>query len=147
MIRKLIVLSVIVFISLTVPNAKGAEEDEKYAGSEACRECHEEYYESYMKNYHSIKADERTPAAKHGCESCHGPGAGHVEKAEQEDEIGDIIALNPKSDITSEIKNAICLGCHTQRKLYLWHGSTHENRGLSCSNCHNPHKENLPVFS
>ena len=143
MIKKLIILSTIIFIVLLTTTAQGGEEDEGYAGSEACMECHEEYYESYMRNYHAVEADSRTPAAKHGCESCHGPGAIHVEKAEEgEEENSDIIVLNPKSDIPSETKNAICLGCHTKRKLFLWHGSTHENRGLSCSNCHNPHKEN-----
>lgn len=142
MTKKFIILSTIVFIALLTTIAQGGDEDGEYVGSEACMECHEEHYESYMRNYHAVEADARTPAAKHGCESCHGPGATHVEKAEEEEGYGDIIALNPKSDIPSQTKNAVCLGCHKKRKLSLWHGSTHENRGVSCSNCHNPHKEN-----
>jgi hypothetical protein len=49
-----------------------------YAGSETCMECHEEYYASYMKDRHAVKADPRTPAAGLGCEACHGPGAAHA---------------------------------------------------------------------
>jgi len=142
MIKKTIILSTIVFVVLLTNIAQGVDEDKGYAGSEACMECHEEYYKSYMKDYHAVEADSRTPAAKHGCESCHGAGAAHVEKAEEGEENSDIIALNPKSDIPSSTKNAICLSCHTKGKLFLWHGSTHDNRGLSCANCHNPHKEN-----
>jgi len=120
------------FLIFSVQRSEGKE---GYAGTETCIECHEDSYESYLKNYHAVKGDHRTPAAQGGCESCHGPGAAHAEEENAET----IITLGAKSETPAETKNAICLRCHTKRKLALWHGSTHENRGLSCSNCHTIH--------
>jgi len=99
-------------------------------------ECHEEYYESYLKNYHAIKGDPRTPAANHGCESCHGPGAAHAEEQDKER----ILSLGQRSPLAPDKKSAACLGCHAKGKIALWRGSEHEGRGVSCSDCHSIHK-------
>ena len=37
---------------------------------------------------------------------------------------------------SAEENNAICLGCHQRGDRTYWDGSTHETRGLQCSNCH-----------
>ena len=144
MAKKFLIFSVIIFAAVLVTTSQKAKGEGIYVGSETCMECHEEWYESYMKNYHAIKGDPRTPAAKQGCESCHGPGAAHVES---EGEEGTILVLNPKSATPVEEKNAPCLRCHTKGKVAMWHGSTHEQRGLACSNCHNPHQEYPKGFS
>lgn len=128
--------SVVIIIVVTTGFALGNEDSGGYAGSETCLECHEEQYETYLKDYHAIKGDPRNPAAKHSCESCHGPGANHAE----EEDIETILALGPKSDVPAEKQNEACLECHTKGKLILWHGSQHEDRILVCSNCHSIHK-------
>jgi DmsE family decaheme c-type cytochrome len=143
MAKKFLLFSVIILAAVLITTSQRAKGEGIYVGSETCMECHEESYDSYMKNYHAVKGDPRTPGAKQECESCHGPGAIH---AEEEGE-GPIISLSPKSATPVEEKNAPCLRCHTKGKLVLWHGSTHEGRGLSCSNCHNPHQEYPKGFS
>ena len=43
----------------------------------ACLVCHEG--RAYNGTRHALKALPRSPAATHGCESCHGPGKAHAE--------------------------------------------------------------------
>ena len=49
----------------------------KYVGDKSCLGCHEEQA-GYERSPHHWAADPRTPAAKQGCETCHGPGSLHV---------------------------------------------------------------------
>ena len=108
------------------------EAGERYAGSQACNQCHDDIYAAFQKNSHGISADGRTPAASHGCETCHGPGATHCEAEGQKP----IFAFKSDSSTDVEAINANCLTCHTKNKLIFWHGSSHEQHDLSCTNCH-----------
>jgi DmsE family decaheme c-type cytochrome len=136
-----LLLSASVLMAQVPPPAKG------YVGTQACRECHDSYYRSYMQTSHGIKEDKRTPEAKFGCETCHGPGAEHVR--EQGGEVpgngaasgGAIQVLGPKSKLSVEERNAVCLSCHETMttKVALWHGSPHESRSLACTSCHSIH--------
>ncbi|MDH3883343.1 MAG: DmsE family decaheme c-type cytochrome [Desulfobacterales bacterium] len=127
-----------VFFLVLAVDVRSSENEGDYVGTEACMECHEEIYESFVKNLHGIEGDPRTPAAKLGCESCHGPGAVHAEKGES----GDIFWPSADSPEPAEKKSDICLQCHTKGKVVLWQSSEHETRGLACTNCHSMHKEN-----
>ena len=49
-----------------------------YVGSDTCVACHTEG-ESLKGTPHAQAKNPRTPAATHGCESCHGPGQAHVD--------------------------------------------------------------------
>lgn len=135
--KKFLLLSPVIFILFIMTGfALGSEERKGYAGAETCTECHEDQSESFLNNYHAVKGDPRTPGAKDMCESCHGPGAEHAE----EEDIETIISMGRNSDVPAEQKNAACLECHTKGKLTLWHGSEHDKRLLSCSDCHSIHK-------
>ena len=138
--KKISFFAVTVLSLLTVLLPK-AEAQEGYVGSETCVECHQEYSQSLAKNYHAIKGDPRTPAAKHGCESCHGPGAAHAEEQDKEK----ILSLGSKSSLAPEKKSAPCLECHSKGKVALWRGSEHQGRNVSCSDCHSIHK-GVPKF-
>lgn len=109
--------------------------DEQYVGTDTCMECHEDAYDSFLKNRHGIAADNRTPAAQMGCESCHGPGSEHVDA----DGEGGIRSLKTDSDSSPAADNAACLACHSKGNQALWHGSEHEGRNLSCADCHSTH--------
>ena len=135
--KKFLLLTPMIFILFVTSGfALGSEESGGYAGSETCLECHEDQYETFLKNYHAVKGDPRTPASKDMCESCHGPGAVHAE----DEDIESIISMGRDSDVPAEKQNAMCLECHTKGKLILWHGSEHEERILSCTDCHSIHK-------
>ena len=126
------IVAVLPFLS---PHASMAA-DEQFVGTETCMECHEDYYESYLQNRHGIAADPRTPAAKMGCESCHGPGSEHVDA----DGEGGIRTLRADSVEAPAEVNQSCLQCHTKGGQALWAGSQHEGRNLACTSCHSTHK-------
>jgi DmsE family decaheme c-type cytochrome len=39
-------------------------------------------------------------------------------------------------------RNGVCLQCHTRGGTALWHGSTHDQRKLACTDCHAVHAGN-----
>jgi DnaJ-class molecular chaperone len=85
-------------------------------GAEECEVCHDE-----------VKGLPPAPDYHAECEGCHGAGELHADSEE----------LN-------EIRfpaNADCLECHeTGRSTHMsWSTSEHEQAGVLCSDCHNPH--------
>ena len=54
-----------------------------YLGSDNCVVCHENYDATVTPTKHGFKANERTPMAQRGCESCHGPGEAHASDPEK----------------------------------------------------------------
>jgi len=51
--------------------------------------------------------------------------------------VGGIISFRPNDPSRSaEENNAVCLNCHQRGDRTYWSGSTHETRGLMCTNCH-----------
>lgn len=129
-------LTLPLLLGLLVCSPSSAKADNgQYAGTETCMECHEDAYDSYMRNRHAEAADARTPGATLGCESCHGPGADHADS----DGENPILSLRSNADHPEAI-NTSCLECHSKGKQVLWQGSNHQSRNLSCSSCHNPHK-------
>ena len=99
---------------------------------ETCITCHEN--QSLKGTPHGRERDARTPAAKQGCESCHGPGQAHVDA---EDNKGHIRAFNRKT--VARDTSAMCLSCHTKGNHVLWEGSAHDARNMSCASCHSVH--------
>ena len=70
------------------------------------------------------------------CQNCHGPGSAHV-KAGGGRGVGGIISFRADDKSrTAEENNQACLACHDKGNRTNWHGSTHDERGLQCSNCH-----------
>src|SRR5262245_52501981 len=48
-----------------------------YVGSDTCMGCHDQA-DTMKGTAHANALNPRSPAAVHGCESCHGPGQAHV---------------------------------------------------------------------
>lgn len=125
-------LAVMACISAFVSPSSGSDD---YVGVETCMECHEQISEIYLNSRHGVKVDPRSPAAKLGCESCHGPGNTH---AEEGDGLN-ILSFAADSTTQVEIQNGACLACHDKSYTAFWAGSGHETRGLTCASCHRVH--------
>ena len=110
--------------------------DSGFVGSEACKDCHEAYYNKFIKSVHGKKAVPGNPANRDGCESCHGPGAQHVEKNGSRDVA--IFAFGRKTDPSA--RDSKCLSCHeASRDLPFWNMSKHKSFLVTCDNCHSIH--------
>lgn len=110
-----------------------ADSDEK-VGDETCAMCHEEVAESFMKNIHVKNA----PQKDFVCESCHGPGAKHVEEGDPD------FIHNPKTEFDATQKVS-CLNCHRSGQFESMTGNAHWEKANGCSDCHTVHgsKSNL----
>ena len=109
-----------------------------YVGEDTCLTCHEQQKQGYFGSPHHRAGDPRSPAAKQGCETCHGPGGKHAE-----DPAG--VPVKRFRTMSADDINATCTTCHTRGEHALWDGSQHEARGLSCTNCHSIHAPMSPV--
>jgi DmsE family decaheme c-type cytochrome len=110
--------------------------DSEYAGSEACKDCHEAYYKGFAKSIHGKKAVPGNPVNRDGCESCHGPGAQHVEKGGGR---GVAIFVFGRT-VDPKTRASKCLSCHEESNhLASWDIGKHKSMGVSCDNCHSMH--------
>jgi len=120
-------------VSITHNSVRG---DSEYVGSEACKDCHEAYYNKFAKSIHGKKAIPGAPINRDGCESCHGPGAQHVEKGGGRGIA--ILIFNRKENPNT--RDSKCLACHeNMRGVANWNISRHKTAGISCDMCHSIH--------
>ncbi len=116
-------------------DTKDTTAKEGFIGAETCQECHETQYESYAKSVH-FKKSVKGPQSQDACETCHGPGAMHVEKGGGRGV--DIFAFNKDTD--PQAKSAKCLTCHQRTPgMDLWDLGVHKRNDLSCDSCHDIH--------
>ncbi len=110
-----------------------------FVGAKVCVTCHAAQADSFS---HTIMGRiGKTQKGKFDCENCHGPGSAHV-KAGGGRGVGGIISFRPEDlSRTADENNAICLTCHQRGDRTYWSGSTHETRGLMCTNCHTVMKQ------
>lgn len=111
-----------------------------YLGMETCLECHEDMGASLLATRHGLEIDPRTPAAKLGCESCHGPGEQHMEGGGDPELIGRFDVMTP-ADISE-----VCTDCHNRGEHAFWDISQHNGRDLTCTTCHSIHHPESPEY-
>jgi DmsE family decaheme c-type cytochrome len=104
-----------------------------YAGQDTCLMCHSDMGKVYQATPHGWAKNPRSPAATHGCESCHGPGKAHADAGGDKTKIRSFENLKP-----AEI-NATCDTCHNRGTHADWVGSMHDRHNLSCTTCHSIH--------
>lgn len=109
-----------------------------YVGEDTCLGCHEDQ-QAYHATPHGQTANAKTPAATHGCESCHGPGQAHVDGGGDKTQIKTFTTLTPSE------ASEICTTCHNRGSHMMWDSSAHENRGVACSTCHSIHDPESPT--
>ena len=115
--------------------APAAQEAGEYVGQAKCLTCHEK--REYKATLHGRKADERTPAATHGCETCHGPGQGHVTGG-PDGGLDRTKIINP-TKLKPQQASEICLTCHMRGTHTLFTGNQHDQRNVGCVTCHSVH--------
>jgi DmsE family decaheme c-type cytochrome len=104
-----------------------------YVGEETCLTCHEDQKKGYHGSPHARAANPRTPAAKQGCESCHGPGQAHVDGG------GDKSKIKNPATMTLRDANAACQSCHNRSGHDNFAGGKHDARNVGCVTCHSVH--------
>jgi DmsE family decaheme c-type cytochrome len=110
-----------------------------FVGEKVCMTCHASQNAAFEKTL--MGRIGKTQKGKFACENCHGPGSAHV-KAGGGRGVGGIISFRPEDQArTAEENNGVCLTCHQKGDRTYWSGSTHETRGLMCTNCHTVMKE------
>jgi DmsE family decaheme c-type cytochrome len=113
-----------------------------YVGSETCKACHEDLYNSWEKTPHwKTTLDTKGGPSRQGCEACHGPGAAHVAGA------GDVTKIFTFKKVSAKEIDDRCLTCHaggTQHMNAI--NSVHAKNDVSCISCHSPHHATQPEF-
>lgn len=118
---------------LSLSAAPAYAQSGNYVGEAKCIECHDAEGKSIHATAHGKAQNPRTPAAAHGCETCHGPGQAHLEDPSKPGSIRRFPKLAPR-DVA-----ATCLTCHNRGTHANWRGSAHDARNLSCITCHSVH--------
>lgn len=106
----------------------------QYVGSDTCKGCHEDIVNHFMANPHWESTFKVSGTEVHSCETCHGPGAAHVEGGGDKSKIFVFKGNNPRT-ISDR-----CLTCHgaTEERANFTRGQHYKN-GVSCIDCHSPH--------
>jgi DmsE family decaheme c-type cytochrome len=117
--------------SQSPPAAAAPQAAGDYVGEDTCLTCHDT--QTYKGTRHALTSNPRTPAANHGCESCHGPGSAHVEAGGGAVGIVNLAKLRPQQ------ASEICATCHNRAVHALFEGSQHDQRNVGCVTCHSVH--------
>lgn len=123
----------------TAPQAKAStptSEAFHYVGSDTCKTCHEDVYKNHFEATPHFKT---TSKDGHGCESCHGPGSGHVDGG------GDITKIVSFKNLSRQDASERCLSCHgTSHEQKRFAQSSHASNDVGCLDCHSPHHAKEP---
>jgi len=106
-----------------------------YVGSNVCKACHENEYNSWEKSPHwKTTLNTREGPSHQGCEACHGPGGAHVADG---GDVSEIYVFSKHS--TKEITER-CLACHAGGPQHMnTIKSVHTENGVACTSCHSIH--------
>lgn len=113
-------------------------DDPQYAGSETCKDCHQEQFDamSSTKMGKVLLLSPRSAVEARGCEACHGPGRAHIDAGGS---LELIKRFGKESVLSADGQNEQCLQCHEEGMRLFWGGSPHQSRGLTCVTCHQVH--------
>lgn len=124
----------------TAPQSKSsgaqAKDSSQYVGSDTCKTCHEDVYKKQFETTPHFKT---TLKDGHGCESCHGPGAAHVEGG------GDVSKIISFKRLSRQDATERCLSCHGEaHEQRRFAQSPHDSNEVGCLDCHSPHHAKEP---
>ena len=119
-------------------------------GADTCFQCHDDQTVlAVFRTKHAVPGDPNSPFG-HGqlqCEACHGPGGDHAGRVRRGQERPPIPAFASNTTTPIAEQNAYCVECHLGDTGFAWHGSTHDDNTVACSDCHTMHVERDPVLA
>jgi DmsE family decaheme c-type cytochrome len=156
-VRKSAVLAMalMAIASTGVATAQTAEEEvtpPSYSrkGADTCFQCHDDQATlAVFKTRHAVPQDPNSPFG-HGqlqCEACHGPGGDHAGRVRRGQERPPIPAFASNTMTPIQDQNEYCIECHLGDTSFAWHGSSHDDNTVACSDCHTLHVERDPVLA
>lgn len=119
--------------------------------TESCLRCHSgEKMRAIAASPHGDTGIQESPATKHGCESCHGPGSIHISRAHGGKGFPPLTRFDRRSSQSPRDEQLhACLFCHADEsmgeKQIVFMGSAHDRPNINCSTCHSVHTESDPI--
>ncbi len=141
-----------------------AQEGSPPAQSQApdCAVCHTEFQMTWQNGPHGqagsdpVFIEDWTNQGKPGaCLVCHTTGYDPATATWESDSVscvschGEAPADHPKSPMPVNRSPDLCGRCHTDTRFGWqdWQGSTHYQRGMNCTTCHDPHSASLKLVT
>ncbi|TXS95589.1 hypothetical protein FV139_06830 [Parahaliea maris] len=110
-------------------------------GSQQCLGCHDFGPDSpvhpMLESPHGQADNPDTPMANRGCESCHGPSAGHAGAPTQ---VAPGISFGPRWTAAKNSQDGQCLACHQDKPVGHWDSAPHNQADITCVTCHDIHQ-------
>lgn len=125
-----------------------------------CADCHENVQMSWQNGPHGHASDDPifvnawTDQGKpSACLTCHVTGYDESTGTWKEDGVTcaachtDQGGEHPRTTMSVDATPNTCGTCHTDTRfgLQAWEGSTHYQKGMDCSSCHDPHNASLKI--
>jgi predicted CXXCH cytochrome family protein len=147
-------------VTLVLAQAQNTRPAQPVQGTSTCISCHTEFATAWQKGMHGQAvsnpqfANEWTKQGKPGaCLVCHTTGYDPATGTWQEDGVaceachGPMKAGHPKEPMPVDRSPDLCARCHSDSRFDWqdWQGSTHFQRGMNCTTCHDPHGASLKV--
>lgn len=120
-------------------------------GTESCLRCHSgDKIKAIQASPHGDGDNPHSPAAQHGCETCHGPGSIHISRAHGGRGFPPLTSFGRGSSSSPrEEQLGACLQCHSGNEAGVedigFVGSAHDRRTINCSTCHKAHVDPDPM--
>ena len=147
--------------ALIIAQAQAAVPVSQSGVNEECANCHTEYFTTWQAGAHGqsgadpVFVESWTEQGKPGaCLVCHVTGYDPATATWQEDGItcaachGEVSEDHPKVPVTVDRSPDLCGRCHSDTRFGWqgWEGSTHYQRGMDCSVCHDAHSAALKTI-
>jgi DmsE family decaheme c-type cytochrome len=118
-------------------------------GVESCLRCHAgNEMRAVQSSPHFNLENPGSPAARHGCESCHGPGSIHISRAHGGQGFPPLLRFGRGKDKAPRDQQlAACMQCHEidSGGTIRFFGSPHDRNNINCSTCHTVHAADDPI--